>query len=75
MKCTSMVYDRRMNTMVNVELLEDAGSLKYSGSHVAVDGGIDAEVKCRINEVVKVWRGMKSVRIYITWIECKNKIV
>ena len=61
MKCTRMVDGRRMNVVLNGKLLEEVECFKYLGSHVAVDGGIDVEVKCRMNEVGKVWGGMNRV--------------
>jgi len=54
MKCTRMVDGRRMNVVLNDKLLEEVECFKYLGLHVAVDGGIDVEVKYRINEVGKV---------------------
>ncbi len=40
-------------------MLEEVECFRYLGSHVAVDGGIEGEVKFRMNEVGKVCGGMK----------------
>ncbi|WP_435326736.1 reverse transcriptase domain-containing protein, partial [Klebsiella pneumoniae] len=40
MRCSRFVYGRRMNTVLNGELLEDVDYFKYLGSHDAVDGRI-----------------------------------
>ncbi len=61
MKCTRLVDGRRMNVALNGEMLKQVECFKYLGSHVAVDGGIEGEVKFRMNEVGKVCGGMKSV--------------
>ncbi len=61
MKCTKMVDGRRMNAALNGELLEEVQCFKYLGSHVAVDGGIEGEVKFGMNEVGNVSGGMKRV--------------
>ncbi len=55
-RCTRLVDGRRMNVT-----LEEVECFKYLGSHVAVDGGIEGEVKFRMNEVGKVCGGMKRV--------------
>jgi len=61
MKCTRMVDGRRMNAVLNGKLLEEVECFKSLGSHFVVDGGIDEEVKCRMNEVGKVWGEMNRV--------------
>ncbi len=61
MKCTRRVDGRRMNVALNGELLEEVECFIYLGLHVAVDGGIEGEMKFRMNEVGKVCRGMKSI--------------
>ncbi len=50
--------------VMNRKLLEEVECFKYLGMHVAVDGGIDVEVKFRINEMEKVWGVMKRVFRY-----------
>ncbi len=54
MKCTRLVDGRRMNVALNGEVLEEVDCFMYLGSHVAVDEGIEGEVKFRINVVGKV---------------------
>ncbi len=56
-----MVDGWRMNVALNGKLLEKVECFKFLGSHVAVDGGIDGEVKFRMNEVGNVCGRMKSV--------------
>ncbi len=48
-----------MNVALNGEMLEEVECSKHLGSHVAVHGGIEGEVKCRMNKVEKVCGGMK----------------
>ncbi len=66
MKCLRMVDGRRMNVDPNQELLEKVQCFKYLGSHVAVDGGIEGEMKFRMSEVGEVCGGMKSVFMCIS---------
>ncbi len=54
MKCTRFVDGRRMNVALNGKVLEEVECFNYLGSHV-VDGGIEGEVKFRMNEVGKVF--------------------
>ncbi len=61
MKCTRLVDGRRMNVALNGEVFEDVEHFKYLGSHVDMNGGIEGEVKFRMNEVGKVCRGMKRL--------------
>ncbi len=60
MKCTRLIDGRRMTVVLNEEMLQEVERFKYLGLHVAVDGGIEAEVKFRMNEVGKVCGGMKK---------------
>ncbi len=48
-----------MNVALNGKVLEKIQCFKYLGLHVAVDGGIEREVKFRMNEVGKVCGRMK----------------
>ncbi len=48
MKSMMMIDGRRMNVALNGELLEEVECFKYLGSHVAVDGEMEGEVKFRI---------------------------
>ncbi len=50
-----------MNAALNGELLDEVECFKYLGSHIAVDRGIEGEVKFRTNEVGKVCGGVKRV--------------
>ncbi len=61
MKCTRLVDGRRMNVTLDGEVLEEGECFKYLGLHGAVDGGVEGEVKFRMNEVGKVCGGMKRV--------------
>ncbi len=56
-----MVDGRRMNVVLKREMLKEVECFKYFGLHVAVDGGIEGEVKFRMTEVGKVCRGRKRV--------------
>ncbi len=57
MKCTRLVDGLGMNVALNGEVLEEVEFFKYLRSHVALDGGIEGEVKFRMNEVGKVCVG------------------
>ena len=46
--------------MLNAGLLEKVECYKYLGPKITIDGGIETEVKCRINDVGKVLQGMKE---------------
>ncbi len=61
MKCTRRVDGRRMNVALNGYLLEEVECFRYSGYHVALDGGIEGEVKFIMTKVQKVCGGMKRV--------------
>ncbi len=52
---------RRTNVVLNGKLVEEVECFKYLGPHVSVNGGIEGEVKFRMNEVGKVCGGMKTV--------------
>ncbi len=45
-----MVHGRRRNVALNGKVLEEVECFKYLGSYVAVDGGIEGEIKFRMNE-------------------------
>ena len=55
-----MVDDRRLNVMLNGELLE-IDCVNYFGSYVTVDGGMDVEVRCSMNTVGKVLGGISRI--------------
>ncbi len=54
MKCMRLGDGRRMNVALNGEVLKEVECFKYLGSHIDVNGGIEGEVKFRMNEVGKV---------------------
>ena len=56
MKCMGNIDGRRLNG----ELLEEVECLKYLVSHV-VYGGIDVEVRFRVNKVGKLWVGISQM--------------
>ncbi len=53
MKYTRLVDGRRRNVTLNGKVLKEVECFKYLGLHVAVNGGIEGEVKFRMNEVGK----------------------
>ncbi len=59
-----MVDGKGMNVAQNGEVLEEVECFKYLGSDVAVDGGIEGDVKFRMNEVGMVCGLMKRVFKY-----------
>ena len=61
MNCTSVFDGSKMNVALNSEQLEEVECFKYVWAKIIVDGGIDTEVKFRINDVGKVLGGMKKV--------------
>ena len=54
MKCTMKVGGRRMNVALNGELLEEVECFEHIRSKITVDGGIETEVKSRINDGVLI---------------------
>ena len=48
-----------MNVALNGELLEEVQCFILLRSMITVDGGIETEVKCKINDVGKVFGGVK----------------
>ena len=50
-----------MDVIMNGELLDEVECCRYLGSHVSDDRGIDVELRCRINIVMKVWGGMRKM--------------
>jgi hypothetical protein len=61
MRCTRNEGGDRLNVRLNGERLEDVQSFKYLGSHIAVKGGVEEEVRHRVNEASKCLGGLKSV--------------
>ena len=54
MKCTGNEDGARPNVMLNGEALEEVDQLKYLGSVIAANGGVEADVRHRVKEVCKV---------------------
>ena len=50
-----------MYVILDGEPLEEVDCFKYLGSQVAVDGGCEMDVVCRINEGYCAWGALKSV--------------
>ncbi len=46
-----------MNVTLNGKLLEEVEYFNYLGSHIAIDGKIDREVKFTMNVVGKMYGG------------------
>ena len=60
MKYTRMVDCSRINFALNGKLLEEVECFKYLGSHIAIDGEVDEEVKFTMNKEGKAYGGMKK---------------
>lgn len=61
MRCTRREGGARLNVMLNGELLEEVDQFKYLGSVVAANGGVEADVRQRVNEGCKVLGAVKGV--------------
>ena len=61
MRCTRNEDGARLNVMLNGEALEEVDQFKYLGSVIAVNGGVEADVRHRVNEGCKVLRALKGV--------------
>ena len=61
MKCTRNGDGARLNVMLNGEVLEEVDQFKYLGSVIAANGGVEADVRHRVNEGCKVLGAMKGV--------------
>ena len=64
--CLVMRYTRnedgvRLNVMLNGEALEEVDQFKYLGSVIAANGGVEADVRHRVNEGCKVLGALKGV--------------
>ena len=51
----------RLNVMLNGEALEEVDQFKYLGSVIAANGGVEADVRHRVNEGCKVLGALKGV--------------
>ena len=54
MRCTRNEDCARLNAMLNREALEEVDQFKYLGSVIAANGGVEADVHHRVNDV-KCW--------------------
>ena len=61
MRCTRNEDGARLNVMLNGEALEEVDQLKYLGSVIAANGGVEAAVCHRVNEGCKVLGVFKGV--------------
>ena len=43
------------------EILEEVGQYRYLGSVIAADGGVEADMRHRVNEGCKVFCAMKGI--------------
>ena len=74
MKYTRGVCGRVMNVAWNGELLEEMECFIYSGSKITVEGGIETEVKCWINDVGTVLGGMKILSCRAIGMKLKRRL-
>ena len=61
MRCTGNEDSARLNVMLNGETLEEVDHFKYLGSLIAANGGVEADVRHRVNEGCKVLGALKGV--------------
>ena len=61
MRCTRNEDGARLNVMLNGEALEEVDQSKYLGSVIAANGGVEADVRHRVNEGCKVLGALKGV--------------
>ena len=61
MMCTRNEDGASQNAMLNGEALEEVDQIKYLGSVIAANGGVEADVRHRVNEGCKVFGAMKGV--------------
>ena len=61
MRCTRHEGGVRMNVTLNGEMLEEVDEFKYLGAVVAANGGVEADVRNRVNEGCKALGAMKGV--------------
>ena len=59
-RCTRNEDDARLNVMLNGEALE-VDQFKYLGSVMAANGGVEADIRHRVNEGCKVLGSLKGV--------------
>ena len=61
MRCTRREDGVRLNVMLNGEKMEEVNQFKYLGAIVAANGGVEADVRHRVNEGCKVLGAMNGV--------------
>ena len=61
MRCTRNEDGARLNVMLNGEALKEVDQFKYLGSVIAANGGVEAEVRQRVNKGCKVLGALKGV--------------
>ena len=61
MRCTNRKDGNRLNVTLDGEVLEEVDQFKYLGSVIAADGGVEADVRHRVNEGCKVLGAIKGV--------------
>ena len=61
MRCTRSEDGARLNVMLNGEALEEVDQFNYLGSVIAANGGMEADVRHRVNEGCKVLGALKGV--------------
>ena len=61
MRCTNREDGNRLNVTLDGEVLEEVDQFKYLGSVIAADGGVEADVRHRVNEGCKVLGAIKGV--------------
>ena len=61
MRCTRNEDGARLNVMLNGEALEEVDQFKYLGLVIAANGGVEADVRHRVNEGCKVLGALKGV--------------
>ena len=67
MRCTRNEVGARLNVMLNGESLEEVDQFKYLGSVIAANGGVEADVRHRVNEgLPTVMYGSESWGIKVT---------
>ena len=59
--CVYIYIHIYMNVMLNGEALEEVDQFKYLGSVIAANGGVEADVRHRVNEGCKVLGALKGV--------------
>ena len=61
MRCTRNEDGARLNVMLNGEALDEVDQFKYLGSVIAANGGVEADVRHRVNEGCRVLGALKGV--------------